>query len=215
MRRTEPGGVTVRKGGINVKEKIVVLLSALACAALIVSAAVVWDGKSAEPAAVEETPPPAWSVEPTKNTPEEVEPPPFTEDEIVMLAQTMYAEAAVVRWYGDQFGVSYQARQAAVAWVALNRLDAGGYGDTLAEVLSRPAQFAYSPDAPITAEMMALARDVTDRWWAEKQGETDVGRTLPSDYLFFDGDGKENYFRQEYRGTDHWDWSLPDPYKEG
>lgn len=132
-----------------------------------------------------------------------------------MLAQTIYAEANVLHWYGERYGMSYRARQAAVAWVALNRLDAGGYGDTLAEVLSRPNQFAYDPDTPVTNEMMDLARDVVDRWWAEKQGEVDVGRTIPTDYLYFDGDGKENHFRKEYRGTnEEWNWGLPDPYKE-
>ena len=43
-----------------------------------------------------------------------------------------------------------------------------------------------------------------------------MGRTIPADYLYFEGDGKENYFRKEYQGDGAmWDWSLPDPYKEG
>lgn len=42
-----------------------------------------------------------------------------------------------------------------------------------------------------------------------------MGRTLPEDYLFFEGDGLENHFRKEYEKTgDTWDWSLPDPYGE-
>lgn len=136
--------------------------------------------------------------------------------EAVMLAKTMYAEANVLRWYGDQFGMSYKARQAAVAWVALNRVDAGGFGEDLYDVLTRPNQFAYDPDAPVTDELLELAWDVLHRWWAEKDGETDVGRTIPADYLYFEGDGKENYFRKEYQGDGAmWDWSLPDPYKEG
>jgi hypothetical protein len=62
--------------------------------------------------------------------------------------------------------------------------------------------------------MMRLAEDVVDRWWEERQGAQDVGRTLPVDYLFFDGDGRENYFRKEYERTEEvWDWSLPDPYQ--
>lgn len=142
------------------------------------------------------------------------EPCPITDEETTMLAKVLWAEAQVVSWRGDQYGVSYRARQAAVAWVALNRYDKGGYGDTLAEVLSRPAQFAYDPDTIVTDEMLDLARDVVSRWWSEKQGDPAPGRTLPADYFFFDGDGLENHFRREYESTGEvWDWSLPDPYQ--
>lgn len=46
-----------------------------------------------------------------------------------------------------------------------------------------------------------------------KDGETDTGRVLPSDYLWFSGDGKHNYFRNAYKGGETWDWSLPSPYE--
>lgn len=144
------------------------------------------------------------------------EPCPITEDEVYMLAQTMHEESQVVYWNGTNFGVSYIARQAAVGWCALNRLDDGGFGDSLAEVLSKPHQFAWKADAPATEHFLWLAQDVVDRWWSEKQGATDVGRTLPSAYLFFEGDGRENHFRKEYEKTgEAWDWSNPDPYEEG
>lgn len=139
---------------------------------------------------------------------------PITSDEIVMLAKTLYAESQVLQWYGDAFGMSCKARQAAVAWCALNRLDSGTWGDTLAEVLSAPYQFAYSADTEVTDYMLTLAEDVTARWWSEKQGETSVGRTLPAEYLFFHGDGRENYFRLNYEHDGlYWDWTLEDPYK--
>lgn len=152
-------------------------------------------------------------IEPTPEpTPE---PCPITYEEVVMLAQTMHEEGQVVYWNGTNYGVSYIARQAGVGWCALNRLDNGGFGDTLAEVLSKPYQFAWREDAPVTDHFPWLAQDIVDRWWAEKQGATDVGRTLPSDYLFFEGDGRENHFRKEYEKTGEvWDWSIPDPYEE-
>lgn len=131
---------------------------------------------------------------------------PWTHQEIEMLAKTIWAEAR---------GVPSTARQAAVAWCALNRLDAGTFGDTLAEVLSKPYQFAYDPASPVTDEFLALADDVLHRWYLEQNGVEGVGRTLPEDYLFFEGDGLENHFRKEYEKTgDTWDWSLPDPYGE-
>lgn len=138
---------------------------------------------------------------------------PITATEIEMLAKVMYKEGQGICWNGDYCGVTYTARQAAIAWCALNIYDAGGRGDTLAEVLSRPGQFAYDPDAPVTDYMFWLAEDVVARWWAEKLGETDVGRTLPADYIFFGGDGRENHFRKECTSFDElWDWSCYDPY---
>lgn len=42
----------------------------------------------------------------------------------------------------------------------------------------------------------------------------DVGRVLPADYLFFEGDGRHNHFRKDYIKTGEiWGWSLPSPYK--
>lgn len=51
------------------------------------------------------------------------------------------------------------------------------------------------------------------RWNAEKNGETDVGRVLPKEYTFFIGDGFENHFTDEWKSTDYWDWPLPSPYE--
>lgn len=133
--------------------------------------------------------------------------PGWTEEEVEMLAKTVWAEAR---------GVKSKAQQAAVVWCVLNRVDAGGYGETIAEVVSAPYQFAYDPESPVTGEFLILAENVLLRWGAEKAGEEDVGRTLPADYLFFEGDGVENHFRKEYEKTgETWDWSLPDPYEGG
>ena len=105
--------------------------------------------------------------------------------------------------------------KAAVAWCALNRLDAGTYGETLADVLTTPWQFAYYESSPVTPELEALARDVLERWQAERRGADGVGRSLPEDYFFFEGDGLRNHFRKTYEKTGAtWDWSLPDPYGE-
>ena len=137
-----------------------------------------------------------------------------SDDEAIILAQTIYNEAQVMYWTGDRYGVSYPARQAAVAWCALNRLDTGNFGDSLGEVLAAPHQFAYAPDAPVTDHMLRLAEDVLTRWWAEKNGCNNVGRTLPQGYIYFSGYDGENHFRDEYHADFVWDWSLPDPYAE-
>lgn len=143
------------------------------------------------------------------------EPCPITEDELAVLTKVMYRECGALSWRGTQFGVSYKARQAAVAWCAFNRLDDPNYPDTLTAVLTYPYAFAYIADTPVPEDLFELARDVAERWWAEKQGAEDVGRTLPSNYFFFYGDGKENHFRDAYQAPyNTWDWSLPDPYME-
>lgn len=148
------------------------------------------------------TSPPVSSVAPPAVTPE----PLYTERDVEMLAKTIWAEAR---------GVPSDAEKAAVAWCALNRLDAGTYGETLAEVLTTPWQFAYYESSPVTPELEALARDVLERWQAEQRSAEGVGRTLPEDYFFFEGDGLRNHFRKTYEKTGAtWDWSLPDPYGE-
>ena len=188
------------------KEKAITLICCVLCVAIF--ATVGLEPNSAGGAELEETPAPLLSITPT---PEPMSSPeaaalPWTYEEVEMLAKTIWAEAR---------GVPSTARQAAVAWCALNRLDVGTFGDTLAEVLSKPYQFAYDPASPVTDEFLALADDVLYRWYLEKTGVEDVGRTLPEDYLFFEGDGLENHFRKEYEKTgDTWDWSLPDPYGE-
>ena len=68
-------------------------------------------------------------------------------------------------------------------------------------------------DLPVDDEIKALCEDVLTRWYAEKDGEADTGRVLPSDYLWFSGDGKHNYFRNAYKGGETWGWSLPSPYE--
>lgn len=150
--------------------------------------------------------------EPTPEpTPEPSPASPFTEEDVDLLAELMTAEALVVKWDGERWGVSAYARIAAVGWCALNRYDEGSA--TLEEVIKKPNQFAWTEGIEAPEDMRWLAADILDRYWAEKQGQTDVGRTLPASYLFFIGDGRENYFREEYEGTgDVWDWSLPDPY---
>ena len=137
------------------------------------------------------------------------EPVAWTEDDLVLLAQTVYAEADICRT---------TAEKAAVVWCVLNRLDAGRYGDSIREVVTAPHQFAWTEDRPVVPEYIELAEDVLRRWSAERAGQEDVGRVLPAEYLFFEGDGWKNYFDTSFpvdMGGNVWGWTLPDPYGEG
>lgn len=133
----------------------------------------------------------------------------YSDEDAVALAKSFWGEA---RGVGNNGVVSGKCQIAAVGWCILNRYDAG-YEDSIVEVCAAPGQFhGYKASYPVDEELLALAYDVLDRWNAEKHGETEVGRVLPSDYFWFGGDGKYNHFRNEYRGGVRWDWSMTDPY---
>lgn len=122
--------------------------------------------------------------------------------EIEMLSKVIYQE----------WGNASDDKCAAVAWVILNRVDYDGYGDTITEVITAKNQFAWFEDTPILERHQTLARDVVTRWIIEKHGYENVGRTLPKKYLFFVGDGKENWFREKFNSQTFYDWSLKSPY---
>lgn len=127
----------------------------------------------------------------------------ITERDVVLCAKLLWGEAR---------GVKSKAEQAAVIWCVLNRLDAG-YADTIEKVITARGQFTgYRRGNPVTEELYELAKDVLMRYYLEKAGFTDVGRTLPEDYLWFTGYKGRNRFRNKYRVGSYWDWSLQDPY---
>lgn len=129
----------------------------------------------------------------------------WTQEEVEAVAKTVFGEAAVT---GSDMEMS------AVAWCILNRVDSDAYADSIMEVVTQPRQFhGYHEDYPVDEHIEALVLDVFERWAEEKQGTQDVGRVLPADYLFFQGDGEHNHFTTEYQGGEVWDWSLPNPYK--
>lgn len=124
------------------------------------------------------------------------------ENEIVMATKVMAAEAR---------GVPAASHRAAVVWCILNRADAG-YG-SVSNVITSPNQFAWYSGTSYTQEQYELVKDVFTRWILEQNGCNDVGRVLPSDYLWFGGNGRENLFRNTSNPSGSvWDWSLPDPY---
>ena len=153
---------------------------------------------------VEEPSPVVEVVEVVTPEPEpEVTPQPWTDEEVIVLAKMLWGEAR---------GVSSDAEKAACVWCALNRVDQG-YGDIIT-VVTTPKQFAgYKVENPIDDDLITLCIDVLTRWYAEREGQVEVGRVLPADYLWFSGDGERNHFRNAYRGGDRWDWSLPSPYE--
>lgn len=126
----------------------------------------------------------------------------FTEADVAMMAKILAVECP---------SVPSTTEQACVAWTICNRVDAG-YG-TLEQVMTAPNQFAYYNSTEAPSHLYDLAEDVLIRWSREKSGQQDVGRVLPSDYMWFSGDGRHNYFRNQYQGGEVWTYSLPTPYE--
>lgn len=126
-----------------------------------------------------------------------------TQEEIEMIAKVLYREAR---------GVEDKDQIAAVAWCILNRVDHPNHPNTIKEVITQPEQFAWVEDTPVEDWLLELANDVVYRWCLEKEGQEDVGRTLPKGYCFFVGDGKYNHFRQNFNSKQIWNWSYPQQY---
>lgn len=134
------------------------------------------------------------------------EEPLYTEADAQYIAKTIWGEAR---------GCS-KMEQAAVAWCILNRVDNDNpyFPDTISGVVRQPSQFSgYSRHNPVEDELLELAEDVLERWEREKNGETDVGRVLPGQYLYFGGNGRTNRFRTQSGLNDIWDWSCENPYE--
>ena len=132
----------------------------------------------------------------------------YSDEDAIALAKLTWGEARGVpdlKIHGRV--ISTRTQQAAVMWTVLNRFDAG-YEESILEVITAKGQFhGYSEEHPVEEELLELAYDVLDRWNAEKHGET-VVRELPSEYLWFHGDGIRNHFRDAYKNGNEWDWSV-------
>lgn len=129
------------------------------------------------------------------------------EESIIVLCKMVWGEAR---------GCSAM-QQAGCVWCVLNRVDSDDpfYPDDIIEVVTQQYQFCgYNPGYPVEPEIRELVEDVLTRWEKEMDGEENVGRVLPQEYLWFTGDGVRNYFRDAYSGKFNvWDWSLENPYE--
>ena len=127
----------------------------------------------------------------------------YTEQDAIDIAKVLYTECGCV---------NSKTEQACVAWTILNRADK--CDSTIYSVVREPNQYVFRSGSPVEDELLELSYDVLERWNREKNGETNVGRVLPADYIFFYGDGTHNYFRNKFNGSYNiWDYSLESPYE--
>lgn len=104
--------------------------------------------------------------------------------------------------WGEAGGIPDEAQRAAVVWCACNRADA--WDMDIGDVLNVEAFHGLAITGDVPEEHLEVARDALARWALEHDGWVDVGRVLPSQYLFFEGDGQHNYFSTEYGGGEYW-----------
>lgn len=127
----------------------------------------------------------------------------YSNQDVIDIAKVLYHECR---------GIPSKTEKACVAWTILNRVDY--YNSTVYSIVRAPCQFAFYPNAPVWNELYELAQDVLNRWNREKNGETNVGRVLPKEYLYFVGSNGHNYFRDKYSGSYNiWNYSIESPYE--
>lgn len=86
-----------------------------------------------------------------------------------------------------------------MVWCICNRVDSGYWGDTVADVITYPYQFAgYGATHPVWPELEAVAKEVLDEWNAGHEADILEPYAKTSKYLYFNGDGKHNWYREEW-----------------
>lgn len=129
----------------------------------------------------------------------------LNQNDITLIAQVLYGEARD----------SSTTEVSAVAWTILNRCDY--FGQTIEQVILSPYQFCTTyVGSSVPQRYYDIANDVLSRYYREKTDPqaTPSGRTLPSTYLYFIGDGTHNYFTQTLNSTDYYTWHLGTPYED-
>lgn len=113
----------------------------------------------------------------------------YTDDEIDMLAKTVWGEA----------GICCSEEWRLVIWTVLQRVDDDRFPDTIAEVITARRQFlGYHEDHPIDEEIRALCVAEVADWIHGVQPPTLEPYAPTAPYYFFEGDGRHNWYREEW-----------------
>lgn len=132
----------------------------------------------------------------------------YSEEDIVNMAKMCYGESMnlpiLSTAYGDR-SATYQSAEAMYA--VLNRVDAG-YGSISTCIKAKRQFVGYKSSNPVTDELYDLAKLVIEDW---STGEEKY-RVLPSEFLYFYGDGRHNHFTTKSGGGIKYDHAIPDPF---
>ncbi|MBQ2638787.1 cell wall hydrolase [Candidatus Saccharibacteria bacterium] len=130
----------------------------------------------------------------------------YTEQDVIEVAKLLTKEGG---------GIPSDTEQSGVPWIVLNRVKSPSFPNTIHGVITQSNQFEGWHEETVPYDhCIEIARDVLERWNREMNGEINVGRTLPEEYLYFTGDGVHNYFTIVQFGTPYvWGSKLPSPYE--
>ncbi|MGN1229199.1 MAG: cell wall hydrolase [Prevotella sp.] len=110
----------------------------------------------------------------------------YSAQEVTLVAQTVWGEA----------GNCSREEQMLVAWCICNRADA--YDKSVEEIVTAPKQFiGYSPSNPVDETIVEVVSEVLEAWSRGEEALVLSPYATTSSYLFFYGDGKHNWFREE------------------
>lgn len=116
----------------------------------------------------------------------------YTEEDIVYICKTVAGEALICS----------REEQALVVWTILNRVDAQGvfrHQNTIEDVVLHKGAFdGYHPDNEYPEEIRTLVVEELDKWCEGEEAPTLKPYTTDNTYLYFEGDGRHNWFRTDY-----------------
>jgi len=117
--------------------------------------------------------------------------PPYTDRDVDMLAKMVWGEARGCT--PDEWRLT--------VWTVLQRVDAPGrWGDTIEAVLTAPSQFmGYRASFPVDPAIRAVVEEVLADWAQGAEPLTHELYAPTAPYFYFDGDGRNNYFREVWR----------------
>ena len=116
--------------------------------------------------------------------------PPYTDRDVEILAKTVWGEArdcAPEEWR-------------LVVWTVLQRVGAAGWGDTIEAVATAKYQFAgYRASNPVDPGIRETVAAELANWASGAAPPTHPVYAPTTPYFYFDGDGKNNYFREAWQ----------------
>ncbi len=117
---------------------------------------------------------------------------PLTNSDVTILARMVWGEAR---------GCAPE-EQRLVVWTVLQRVDAGGVFaqyDTIEAAVTAPGQFVgYDENHPVDPDIYNLCLEVLSDWQSGAEPPTHEIYAPTAPYYFFDGDGRHNWFREEW-----------------
>lgn len=132
----------------------------------------------------------------------------YLEEDVINMAKMCYGESMNLLVLHTDFGdrsATYQSAEAMYA--VLNRVDAG-YGDISTCIKAKRQFVGYKSSNPVTDELYDLAKLVIEDWATGKEEY----RVLPSEFLYFHGDGRHNHFTTKSGGGVEYNHLIPDPF---